>query len=883
MTAKASKETKSANGVVETPLMKQYNSIKAKYPDALLLFRVGDFYETFGEDAIKAAGILGIVLTKRANGAAAYIELAGFPHHSLDSYLPKLVRAGHRVAICDQLEDPKLTKTIVKRGVTELVTPGVSYNDKVLDNHANNFLAAVFLDGTKAGISFLDISTGEFFVAEGTWDYADKLLQNFKPSEVLFQKSLRKDFTAHFGNKFYTFPLDEWVFTTDYANDILLKHFGTSSLKGFGVEQLPLGIIAAGAAMHYLAETQHDKVQHISHLARIDEERYVWLDRFTIRNLELFQPSGHGETQRGKSLVDIIDYTVSAMGARMLKRWIGMPLKDLLPIKERLDLVEHFIHQADMADSMRGQIKSMGDLERLIAKVAVNRVSPRELVQLKNALIEIRNLKETCLHSTNHHLNKIGEQLNPCQLIAERLEREINPNPPALVNKGDVICSGVNHELDQLRNMAFKGKDYLLQMQVKESEKTGIPSLKISFNNVFGYYLEVTNTHKNKVPSDWIRKQTLTNAERYITPELKEYEEKILGAEEKILALETQLFNDLVISLMDYIQPIQLNASLVARIDCLLSFAQCATQNNYVKPEVSNDLVLNITEGRHPVIEKLLPAGEQYVSNDIYLDDQTQQIIVITGPNMSGKSAVLRQTALIVILAQIGCYVPAKHAQIGLIDKVFTRVGASDNINSGESTFMVEMNETASILNNLSNRSLILLDEIGRGTSTYDGISIAWSIAEFIHEHKQFKAKTLFATHYHELNEMADRFKRIKNYNVSVKELENKVLFLRKLTPGGSEHSFGIHVARMAGMPKLVLERANQILAHLESLHKQQDTSGKQKKVSLPAQDYQLSFFQLDDPVLSNIKDELLKTDINTLTPVEALMKLNEIKKMVGG
>jgi DNA mismatch repair protein MutS len=635
--------------------------------------------------------------------------------------------------------------------------------------------------------------------------------------------------------------------------------------------------------MHYLAETQHDRVQHISHLARIDEERYVWLDRFTIRNLELFQPSGNGEFQRGKSLVDIIDHTVSAMGARMLKRWIGMPLKDLLPIKERLDLVELFIHQSDQANSMQGQIKSMGDLERLIAKVAVNRVSPRELVQLKNALIEIKNLKETCLHSTNHHLNKIGEQLNPCQLIAERLEREINPNPPALVNKGDVICSGVNHELDQLRNMAFKGKDYLLQMQVKESEKTGIPSLKISFNNVFGYYLEVTNTHKNKVPSDWIRKQTLTNAERYITPELKEYEEKILGAEEKILALETQLFNDLVISLMDYIQPIQLNASLVARIDCLLSFAQCATQNNYVKPEVSNDLVLNITEGRHPVIEKLLPAGEQYVSNDIYLDDQTQQIIVITGPNMSGKSAVLRQTALIVILAQIGCYVPAKHAQIGLIDKVFTRVGASDNINSGESTFMVEMNETASILNNLSNRSLILLDEIGRGTSTYDGISIAWSIAEFIHEHKQFKAKTLFATHYHELNEMADRFKRIKNYNVSVKELENKVLFLRKLTPGGSEHSFGIHVARMAGMPKLVLERANQILAHLESLHKQQDTSGKQKKMSLPAQDYQLSFFQLDDPVLSNIKDELLKTDINTLTPVEALMKLNEIKKMVGG
>jgi DNA mismatch repair protein MutS len=682
---------------------------------------------------------------------------------------------------------------------------------------------------------------------------------------------------------FILFHLDEWVFTKDYANDILLKHFGTVSLKGFGVEQLQLGIIAAGAALHYLAETQHDKVGHISHLTRIDEDRFVWLDRFTIRNLELFQPSGYSDGEKGKSLVDIIDYTVSAMGSRMLKRWVGMPLKDLLPIKERLDLVELFIHQGSMAETMQGQIKSMGDLERLIAKVAVNRISPRELVQLKNALFEIKNLKEICLHSNNNHLKKIGEQLNPCLLIAERLEKEINPNPPALVNKGDVISTGVNNDLDELRNLAFKGKDYLLQMQVKEAEKTGIPSLKISFNNVFGYYLEVTNTHKNKVPTDWIRKQTLTNAERYITPELKEYEEKILGAEEKILALETQLYNDLVISLMDYIQPVQLNASLVARVDCLLSFAQCATQNNYVKPEVSNELVLSITEGRHPVIEKLLPAGEQYVSNDIFLDDQTQQIIVITGPNMSGKSAVLRQTALIVILAQIGCYVPAKHAQIGLVDKVFTRVGASDNINSGESTFMVEMNETASILNNLSNRSLILLDEIGRGTSTYDGISIAWSIAEYIHEHKQFKAKTLFATHYHELNEMADRFKRIKNYNVAVKELENKVLFLRKLTPGGSEHSFGIHVARMAGMPKLVLERANQILAHLESLHKQQDTTGKQKKMSLPAQDYQLSFFQLDDPVLSNIKEELLKTDINTLTPVEALMKLNEIRKMVGG
>ena len=883
MSAKSKPPIKTVNGVVETPLMKQYNTIKAKYPDALLLFRVGDFYETFGEDAIKASAILGIVLTKRANGAGAHIELAGFPHHSLDTYLPKLVRAGHRVAICDQLEDPKLTKTIVKRGVTELVTPGVSYNDKVLDNHSNNFLASIFLENNKAGIAFLDISTGEFFVAEGTWDYADKLFQNLKPSEVLFQKSLRKDFTEHFGTRFYSFALDEWVFTTDYANDTLLKHFGTTSLKGFGVEQMPLGIIAAGAALHYLAETQHDKVQHINQLSRIDEDRYVWLDRFTIRNLELFQPSGFADGQKGKALVDIIDYTVSAMGSRMLKRWVGMPLKDMQPIKERLDLVEYFMHQSDSSLTMQSQIKSMGDLERIIAKVAVNRISPRELVQLKSALFEIQNLKEICLQGKNDHLKKIGEQLNPCMLIAERLQREINPTPPALVNKGDVICNGVNSSLDELRNLAFKGKDYLMQMQVKEAELTGIPSLKISFNNVFGYYLEVTNTHKNKVPTEWIRKQTLANAERYITPELKEYEEKILGAEEKILALETQLYNDLVISLMDYIQPIQLNASLVARLDCLLGFAQCAVQNNYVKPEINNELILNITEGRHPVIEKLLPVGEQYVSNDIFLDDKTQQIIMITGPNMSGKSAVLRQTALIVIMAQIGSYVPAKHAQIGLIDKVFTRVGASDNISSGESTFMVEMNETASILNNLSNRSLILLDEIGRGTSTYDGISIAWSIAEYLHENKNFKAKTLFATHYHELNEMTDRFKRIKNYNVSVKELENKVLFLRKLAPGGSEHSFGIHVARMAGMPKQVLDRANQILAHLESLHKQQDSSGKQKKMSLPPQDYQLSFFQLDDPVLSNIKDELLKVDINTLTPVEALMKLNEIKKMVGG
>ncbi len=882
MTAKRNKAPHQVNGVVETPLMKQYNTIKAKYPDALLLFRVGDFYETFGEDAVKAAHILGIVLTKRANGAAAYIELAGFPHHSLDSYLPKLVRAGYRVAICDQLEDPKLTKTIVKRGVTELVTPGVSYNDKVLENYSNNFLAAVFMENNKAGLAFLDISTGEFFLAEGSMDYADKLLQNLKPSEVLFQKSKRKDFTELFGSRFYTFPLDEWVFTDDYAHDTLLKHFGTTSLKGFGVDLMKYGIIAAGAAMHYLAETQHDKVQHINHLSRIDEDRYMWLDRFTIRNLELFQPSGYGELEKGKSLLDIIDFTVSAMGSRMLKRWLGMPLKDLHPIAERLDLVSYLIHHEDMGETMLGLIKGMGDIERLIGKVAVNRVSPRELVQLKNALYGIKKLKEICVGSSNNHLEKIGEQLNPCMIIAERLEKEIQPNPPALVNKGEVIQSGVHPELDELRYLAHSGKDYLIQMQIKESEATGIPSLKISFNNVFGYYLEVTHTHKDKVPGHWIRKQTLTNAERYITPELKEYEEKILGAEEKILALETKLFYDLVMALMDFIQAIQLNAGLVARLDCLLGFARCAVANNYVKPEVNESDILNIVDGRHPVIEKLLPAGEQYICNDIYLDHKTQQIIVITGPNMSGKSAVLRQTALIVLMAQMGSYVPAKHAQIGLVDKIFTRVGASDNISSGESTFMVEMNETASILNNLSNRSLVLLDEIGRGTSTYDGISIAWSIAEYIHENKLNKAKTLFATHYHELNDMADRFKRIKNYNVSVKEIDNKVLFLRKLMPGGSAHSFGIHVARMAGMPKQVITRATEILVHLESIHKQQENQQTNSQMSLPKQDYQLSFFQLDDPVLSQIKDELLQIDINTLTPVEALMKLNEIKKVVG-
>ncbi|MCZ2249433.1 MAG: DNA mismatch repair protein MutS [Bacteroidia bacterium] len=882
----AKQKEKIVNGVVETPLMKQYNSIKAKYPDALLLFRVGDFYETFGEDAVKASSILGIVPTKRANGAASFIDLAGFPHHSLDAYLPKLVRAGHRVAICDQLEDPKMTKTIVKRGVTELVTPGVSYNDKVLDHSSNNFLAALFLQNNKAGMAFLDISTGEFLIAEGSLDYAEKLLQSFKPGEVLYQKSMRKEFTEKFGPDFYSFALDEWVFTIDYAQDILLKHFDIASLKGFGVEGLHTAIIAAGAAIHYLAETQHDKVRHINKITRIDEEHYVWLDQFTIRNLELFHTTGTADNRKAKTLIEVIDYTVSPMGARLLKRWLAMPLKDLQPIRERLELVSYFMHHTELSAAMHSSIKSMGDIERLIAKVAVNRILPREMVQLKNALFEIKNLKELCLQSSCLPLQKIAEQLNPCTIIAHRIDKEINHQPPTLINKGDIINSGVDEQLDELRTFAFKGKDYLSKLQQKEAEATGIPSLKIAFNNVFGYYLEVTNTHKNKVPEHWVRKQTLTNAERYITPELKEYEEKILGAEEKILAIETKLYNDLVLSLMDYIQPVQLNASLIARIDCLLGFMQCALENNYVKPEINDSYVLSISEGRHPVIEKLMKPGESYVSNDIYLDNEVQQIMIITGPNMSGKSAVLRQTALIVMMAQMGSYVPAKHAQIGIIDKIFTRVGASDNISSGESTFMVEMNETASILNNLSARSLVLLDEIGRGTSTYDGISIAQSIAEYIHDHKQGRAKTLFATHYHELNDLAEHFKRIKNFNVAVKELDNKVLFLRKLVPGGSEHSFGIYVARMAGMPRKITDRANEILQHLESLHKP-NNAGKRNQLpagkSPSSGEYQLSFFQLDDPVLSEIKDELLKTDINTLTPVEALMKLNEIKKMVGG
>jgi DNA mismatch repair protein MutS len=907
--AKSKTAEKGAAAETETPLMKQYNQIKGKYPDALLLFRVGDFYETFGADAVKAANILGIVLTKRANGYQASIELAGFPHHSLDTYLPKLVRAGQRVAICDQLEDPKLTKTIVKRGVTELVTPGVSYNEKTLDHKANNFLACVYLSaqtkgkGSEAGVSFLDVSTGEFFIAEGTTEYIDKLLQSFRPNEILFQKNKKKTFTESFGDKFYIYGLEDWAFTAEFAHECLLKHFGTKSLKGFGIEALECGIIAAGASLHYLADTAHDKVKHISTISRIEEEKYVWLDRFTIRNLELF--GSHNDNAR--TLIDIIDQTVSPMGSRMLKRWLALPLKDKSPIDERLEVVDYFLSNAEISAELITHLETIGDLERIISKVATARISPKEVVQLKRALSAIEPIKKACEASKNPSLLKIAEQLNPCKIAIDRIEKELTTDPPYLVVKGNVIAEGVNVELDELRSISYSGKDFLLKIQQRESETTGIPSLKVAFNNVFGYYLEVTNTHKDKVPTEWMRKQTLTNAERYITPELKEYEEKILGAEEKILALETRLFTDLVLSLMDYIPTIQLNASLIGRIDCLLSFATIAHKNNYVRPHILEDKTLDIKDGRHPVIEKQLPVGEEYIANDVYLDNDKQQIIIITGHNMSGKSALLRQTALIVLMAQMGSFVPAKHANIGLVDKIFTRVGASDNISSGESTFMVEMNETASILNNLSDRSLILLDEIGRGTSTYDGISIAWAIAEFIHEHPSAKAKTLFATHYHELNEMSASMHRIKNFNVSVKEIGNKVLFMRKLVPGGSEHSFGIHVAKMAGMPRKVLDRANQILTELES--QREGNTGKPNKSkssklqatsSVAAENnsgfqvsnasvknaddgMQLSFFQLNDPVLENIKEELQKTDINTLTPVEALMKLNEIKKMIGG
>jgi DNA mismatch repair protein MutS len=885
----------------ETPLMKQYNAIKAKYPDALLLFRVGDFYETFGEDAIRASNILGIVLTRRANGSGTYMELAGFPHHSLDLYLPKLVKAGLRVAICDQLEDPKLTKTIVKRGVTELVTPGVSYHDKILEQKENNFLAGVHLEAKTSGISFLDISTGEFYLAQGNFEYIDKLIQSFRPSEVIIQKNKRQEFTELFGSKFYISTFDDWVFTTDFSKDLLLKHFGTASLKGFGVENLDMGVIAAGAALHYLAETQHDKVQHICKLNRIEEDHYLWLDRFTIRNLELLS-SGN---ENAKTLLDVLDQTVSPMGSRQLRRWIILPLKNRQPIDERLDAVEYFTKNTESTSLVRHHFQQIGDLERLISKVAVARVNPRELIYLKRALDSIEVVKELCESSGNDGLQKIGDQMNICNLVRERIDREINPDPPALAIKGNIIREGLDAELDELRLMAFSGKDFLLKIQQREIEKTGITSLKIGFTNVFGYYLEVTNSHKDKVPQDWQRKQTLVNAERYITEELKVYEEKILHAEEKMLEIELKLYHDLVLFIADYIQPVQLNASLIARLDVLVSFAVSAVKYRYVRPELNDTFMLDIKNGRHPVIERQMKPGEDYIANDVYLDDRSQQIIMLTGPNMSGKSALLRQTALIVLMAQMGSYVPADKAVLGIVDKVFTRVGASDNISSGESTFMVEMNETASILNNISNRSLILLDEIGRGTSTYDGISIAWAIAEFLHQHPLFKPKVLFATHYHELNEMAGLMPRIKNYHIAIKEIQNKVIFLRKLLPGGSEHSFGLHVAKMAGMPQSVLDRAGEMLHQLEESHTAEGlgkqmrdrgnragdgkgkpgskSSGRSAGSGLPdsGAGYQLSFIQLDDPLLQQIKEDILNTEINTLTPVEALMKLNEIKKLL--
>ncbi len=868
--------------IVETPLMKQYFEIKAQNPDAILLFRVGDFYEMYGKDAVVGAEILGIVQTKRANGTGLFVEMAGFPHHALDTYLPKLVRAGKRVAICDQLEDPKMTKKLVKRGITELVTPGVSINDTVLNHKENNFLAAVHFEKNTCGISFLDISTGEFMTAEGTTDYIDKLLNNFSPKEVLIERNSKKRFEELFGSRFFTFEMDDWIFTVDAANERLLKHFETKNLKGFGVQHLKLGIVAAGAILYYLDQTQHTHISHIISLTRIEEERYVRLDKFTVHSLELVGAMN----EDGKSLLDVIDKTISPMGSRMLRRWVLFPLKDIKPIEERQNVVEYFFKHPDVKELLDEQLGQIGDLERIISKVAVGRVSPREVVQLKVALSAIEPIKKACMNSGEPSLCRIGEQLNACKLIRDRIEKEIQPDPPSLVNKGGVIAKGVNAELDELRTIAYSGKDYLLQVQQREIENTGIPSLKIAFNNVFGYYIEVRNTHKDKVPADWIRKQTLVNAERYITEELKEYEEKILGAEEKILSLEARLFNELILCLTEYIPPIQCNANLIARIDCLLSFAKTASANKYIRPLVDESDVIDIKAGRHPVIEKQLPLGEPYVANDVYLDEDKQQIIIITGPNMAGKSALLRQTALITLMSQIGCFVPAESAHIGVVDKIFTRVGASDNISVGESTFMIEMNEAADILNNMTSRSLVLFDELGRGTSTYDGISIAWAIVEYIHEHPNAHAKTLFATHYHELNDMEQTYSRIKNYNVSVKEVGNKVIFLRKLVPGGSEHSFGIHVARMAGMPKGIVKRAEEILKILETDKRQEDgvvTQPLKQKGVGKSGNYQLSFFQLDDPVLGQVRDEIINLDVNNLTPIEALNKLNEIKKIITG
>jgi len=869
-----------SNDIELTPMMKQFLDLKAKHPDAVMLFRCGDFYETYSTDAIIAAEILGITLTKRANGKGKTIEMAGFPHHALDTYLPKLVRAGKRVAICDQLEDPKMTKKLVKRGITELVTPGVSINDNILNYKENNFLAAVHFGKSACGIAFLDISTGEFLTAEGPFDYVDKLLNNFGPKEVLFERGKRGMFEGNFGSKFFTFELDDWVFTETTSREKLLKHFETKNLKGFGVEHLKNGTIASGAILQYLDMTQHTQIGHITSLARIEEDKYVRMDKFTVRSLELIGSMNDG----GSSLLNVIDKTISPMGARLLKRWMVFPLKDEKPINDRLNVVEYFFREPEFKELIEEQLHLIGDLERIISKVAVGRVSPREVVQLKIALQAIEPIKEACLQADNASLNRIGEQLNLCISIRDRISKEINNDPPLLINKGGVIQSGVNAELDELRQIAYSGKDYLLKIQQRESEQTGIPSLKIAYNSVFGYYIEVRNVHKDKVPQEWIRKQTLVNAERYITQELKEYEEKILGAEDKILVLETRLYTELVQALSEFIPAIQINANQVARIDCLLAFANVARENNYIRPVIEDNDVLDIRQGRHPVIEKQLPIGEKYIANDVMLDSTTQQIIIITGPNMAGKSALLRQTALITLLAQIGSFVPAESAHIGLVDKIFTRVGASDNISVGESTFMVEMNEAADILNNVSSRSLVLFDELGRGTSTYDGISIAWAIVEYIHEHPKAKARTLFATHYHELNEMEKSFKRIKNYNVSVKEVDNRVIFLRKLERGGSEHSFGIHVAKMAGMPKSIVKRANEILKQLESDNRQQGISGKPLgEVSENRGGMQLSFFQLDDPILCQIRDEILNLDVNNLTPIEALNKLSDIKKIVRG
>ncbi len=868
----------SKSDIVETPLMKQYLGIKKKYPDAILLFRVGDFYETFAEDAIKVSGILGITLTRRANGAASSVELAGFPHHALDTYLPKLVRAGERVAVCDQLEDPKLTKTIVKRGVTELVTPGISINDNILDRAENNFLAAVHLDTKACGLALLDISTGEFLTAEGAFDYIDKLLAGFKPKEVLFEKGKKRDFQEKFGTRYYSYPLDDWAFAFDSSRDKLLKHFETSSLKGFGVEDMKLGITASGAILQYLELTQHHQISHINRLSRIEEDKYVWLDKFTVRNLELFRSVSEG----GYSLIDVIDRTITPMGSRMLKRWVALPLKDVQAVTDRHAVVEHFFRSPELKDELRRLLYPVGDLERLVSKIATGRISPREMMQLRHALYNIGPIRELTMSADNEVLRRMGEQLDECRSIREKIEREIEPDPPVMLSKGRVVRPGVSAELDELRDILFSGKDYLENLQKRESERTSIPSLKVGFNNVFGYFIEVRNTHKDKVPSDWIRKQTLVNAERYITEELKVYESKILGAEEKILSIEGELYNQLLLEVSQYIPVIQRNSMLLAQLDCLLGYAVLAEENRYVRPVVDDSDVLDIKAGRHPVIETRMPVGESYIPNDLYLNNDKQQIIIITGPNMAGKSALLRQTALIVLLAQIGSFVPADSARIGIVDKIFTRVGASDNISQGESTFMVEMNEAASILNNLSDRSLVLFDELGRGTSTYDGISIAWSIVEYIHENPNARAKTLFATHYHELNEMAKSFKRCKNFNVSVREVDNKVIFMRKLVEGGSNHSFGIHVARMAGMPKSVVKRADEILLELEGSNRKGRLSKPVGEIAQHREGYQLSFFQLDDPVLRQIRDAIAGLDINNLTPMEALNRLHEIKKIAG-